>query len=179
MIGDLLGITDRQVRNLISQGILKRSNGKSGMDPLASIHSYIAYKSQVDEPETPAPGIKEYDEKLDKEQESALDIRERRRARRIQNEIALKTVIPVEVVVEILGALVSASRSKLLAVEGRIATETPNLSRELREKIMIFIRDAMTDLKNEPIPASLRTYLDECNFDLDAAAEVDDQPVGR
>ncbi len=171
----LLGLaSDKQVRNLTNSGILPAAVGRNGMDPLRCIHAYIAYKTQTSKkPETPHDFEGEKAE-VDYEHERALNVREQRRARRIQNELAIKTLIPTEVCVQIFGSLVAAARSKVLAIEGQAAAELQSLDAADRQTLRTLLHEALTDLSDEPIPASLRAYLDECEFDLDAAAEPDD-----
>ena len=171
-IADLLGLSDdRQVRNLMNKGVLPAAPGKNGMDPHRCVLSYIAYKAQAqNKPET----LAEANEILDYEQERALNVREQRRARRIQNEMALKTLIPTEVCIKIYTELVSSARAKILAIESKAATDIPCLNIAELRMLRTLLLNALTDLSNESLPASLTDYLESCDFDLDAAAESDD-----
>lgn len=174
-IAELLGLkSERQVRNLIKDGVLPVAKGRDGMDPELCLKSYIAYKSQVKPKAETDDENGESEPEVDYDIERALNVREQRRARRIQNELALKTLIPTDVCIHIYSSLVAASRSKVLAVEGKAQTELPNLTVEERQILRGLLYEALTDLSNEPIPSSLKEYLDECEFDLDSAAEPDD-----
>ncbi len=177
-IADLLGLkSDRQVRNLMNKGVLPAAKGKNGMDPLQCVHGYITYKSQTNEPEADS-NSDDSEAELSYDRERSLNIREQRRARKIQNELALKTLIPTDFCVQIFASVVSAARSKVLAIEGKAATELPELSIKDRNVLRDLLHEALTDLSNEPIPPSLVAYLEESEFDLDSAAEPDDITMG-
>lgn len=68
-IAKLLGISDRQVRNLTQQGILPAAKGRDGMNPLACIHQYITYKSQLKSPTQEAETEVDEDEELAREEQ--------------------------------------------------------------------------------------------------------------
>ncbi|MGI0120299.1 hypothetical protein [Zooshikella sp. RANM57] len=174
-IATLLGLeSDRQVRNLITKGVLPAAKGRNGMDPLKCIHAYVAYKTQTLSKAETDDDFCDSQPEIDYDTERALNVREQRRARRIQNELALKTLIPTDVCIHIYSSLVAAARSKVLAIEGKAATELPGLTIKDKQVLRGLLYEALADLADEPIPSCLKAYLDECEFDLDAAAEPDD-----
>ena len=181
-IAKLLGLSsDKQVRNLINKGILPAAKGRNGMDPLTCLHSYITYKSRGhlvgEEPETDAFFDGEEDDgdpSICIDTERALNVREQRRARKIDNELALKSLLPTDVVISIYARIVAATREKILAIESKALTRIPQLDKSGGNLLRDLLHEALTDLSNEPIPPSLREYLEDHPFDLDAASEIND-----
>lgn len=178
-VAEHLNMSDRQVRKLIKRGVLPDSKRHKGYDLDESRLAYISYlrslaKQGIVEDELDPDGEKSGEEELNYSRERTLNIREQKRARKIQNELALKTLLPVDVVIEMFGAIVAASRSKILAVESKAAIAMPELTKKQQRTFKELLHDALRDLANEPLPPSLTEYLENHSFDLDAAAKSDD-----
>ena len=103
-IAKLLGISDRQVRNLTQQGILPAAKGRDGMNPLACVHQYITYKSQLKEPSPDAETEVDEDGFLAREEQRLKleDKRETIAMKKAKRVLFEKTYGPLQIIVDVL-----------------------------------------------------------------------------
>lgn len=159
-IAKLLGISERQVRNLIQQGILPAAKGRDGMNPLACNHAYITYKSQLKSPIQEAEAEEDEDEEMARE-EQRLKLEEKReniamkRAKRVLFE---KSYAPIELIVETLQQLGGrlASRHDSLIPKMKIAY--PDMPPEVREVLEAELTAAVNECAD--ILPDLSDYMD-------------------
>ncbi|WP_136484711.1 helix-turn-helix domain-containing protein [Vibrio sp. H11] len=115
-IAELLGISDRQVRNLIQQGILPAAKGRGGMDPLVCNHAYNAYLRQSKSADQKAETDKKNDPQHYEQRKRELELDKldetvaMMRAKRLTFE---KFYAPVEIIPDVIGQVASQIRSRL------------------------------------------------------------------
>lgn len=129
-IAYLLGISDRQVRALQSKGILPKSKGKNGVDPLLCIQAYIAYKSAAlskeDVPETPH----EENEKS-REQQLKNDEREERiLLNRTKRLVLEKQYAPIDIIVSTISQVAISLRTRVDSWLPKLKMASPEITSE-------------------------------------------------
>ncbi|QXM18757.1 helix-turn-helix domain-containing protein [Vibrio phage ST2-1pr] len=141
-IAKLLGISERQVRNLIQQGILPAAKGRDGMNPLACNHAYITYKSrdktQSSEPEVGEDGEELSEEKQLEREELRLKIEDKRESvamKKAKRVLFEKSYAPIELIVETLVQLSSRVNSRLDGLLPKLKTVWPDMPPEAVEKL--------------------------------------------
>jgi phage terminase Nu1 subunit (DNA packaging protein) len=148
-IAELLKISDRQVRNLIQQGVLMQAKGRDGMDPLASVHSYIAYKSQHDGEREKAevdPDSEEGNQK-NREQQLKNDEREERiKLNRIKRLVLEKKYAPIEIIDDVVGAVAISIRTRVDSWLPKIKMAYPEIPMEGLEVIKRELAQVMNEL---------------------------------
>jgi len=150
-IAKLLGISDRQVRNLTQQGILPAAKGRDGMNPLACIHQYIAYKSQLKVTSPEAETEADEGEELAREEQRLKleDKRETIAMKKAKRVLFEKTYGPIEIIVDTLqqvgGRL--ASRHDSLIPKMKIAyPDLPQSAIEILEAELTAAVNECTDI---------------------------------
>ncbi|CAG9000652.1 MAG: hypothetical protein CENE_02652 [Candidatus Celerinatantimonas neptuna] len=145
-IAEILGISDRQVRNLQNSGVLPKAKGRDGIDPLASIHAYISYKSVEepvnDEPETPA------DEQLKKrEQELKNDEREERiKLSRVKRLVLEKQYAPITIITETISRVAVSLRTRVDSWLPKLKMACPDMSHDQIELLKRELAMALNEL---------------------------------
>lgn len=135
-IAKLLGISERQVRNLLNQGILPAAKGRDGMDPLACTHAYISYKSQAKQvdskPETPAENEEE-DLEIEKKRLANEDKKETIAMKRAKRVLFEKSYGPIQIIVETLQQVSSRLTSRLDGLLPKMKKVWPDMPPEAIE----------------------------------------------
>lgn len=139
-VADMLGLTDRQIRNLQSQGYLHKPAGRGGMDLRRAVQEYITcIKAGRD--------LGEDDEETSGDTGSALD----RERKALNNEILkekLKLIrqenAPIWLLGEALGKIVGMMPAQLNSMVMKIKLAVPDLP----ERAMDEINGAVVELKN-------------------------------
>lgn len=135
-IGTLLGVSDRQVRNLQQQGIIPAAKGRNGLDPLACIHAYITYKSQQKTPEEKPETPEEDPDVTFEQQERQLKLEEKReniamkRAKRVLFE---KSYAPIQMIVDVLQQVGSRMTSRMDGLIPKMKSAWPDMPPEAVE----------------------------------------------
>ncbi|CAL9961923.1 terminase small subunit, partial [Vibrio phage K290] len=112
-IGDLLGISDRQVRNLQNQGVLPKAKGRDGIDPMECIHSYISYKS-VEKPTEEEPETPTEESEKQREQQLKNDEREERiLLNRTKRLVLEKQYAPISIITDTISMVAIALRTRV------------------------------------------------------------------
>lgn len=160
-ISKLLGISERQVRNLIGQGILPVAKGRDGMNPLACNHAYIAYKSQTkavtSEPETDPDD----DEEKFSAEERKLKLEEKReniamkKAKRVLFE---KTYGPIEMIVDALQQVASRINTRIDGLIPKLKSAWPEMPPEAIEVLEVELAAAANECAD--VQPDLSEYLD-------------------
>ncbi|MGL6025687.1 MAG: helix-turn-helix domain-containing protein [Vibrio sp.] len=160
-IAKLLGISERQVRNLIGQGILPAAKGRDGMSPLACNHAYIAYKSQA-KTTLPEPEIDQDcgDDSFWKE-ELKLKLEEKReniamkKAKRVLFE---KTYGPIEMIVDALQQVASRINTRIDGLIPKLKSAWPEMPPEAIEVLEVELAAAANECAD--VQPDLSEYLD-------------------
>ncbi len=160
-IARLLGISPRQVQNLIGQGVLPAAKGRDGMNPLACNHAYITYKSKAKstglKPET-AP---ENDEESFEKAEQRLKLEEKReniamkRAKRVLFE---KTFAPVDMIVDALQQVASRINTRIDGLIPKLKSAWPEMPPEAIEILEVELAAAANECAD--VQPDLSEYID-------------------
>lgn len=160
-IAKLLGIGERQVRNLIGQGILPAAKGRDGMNPLACNHAYISYKSQAKVTNPEAEIDDDEEEESFAKEERRLKIIEKKeniamkKAKRVLFE---KTYAPIEMVVEALQQVSSRINTRIDGLVPKIKSAWPEMPPEAIEVIEIELAAAANECAD--VQPDLTDYID-------------------
>lgn len=132
-IAALLNISDRQVRNLMSQGLIPAAKGRNGMDPLACIHAYISYKSQtkISNPNAEMDG-EDDDESYEKEKRNLAleDKKESVAMKRAKRLLFEKSYAPIQLIVDVLQQTGSRMNSRLDGLLPKMKSAWPDMPPE-------------------------------------------------
>ena len=165
-IAKLLGISDRQVRNLTQQGILPAAKGRNGIDPLACNHAYITYKSQAKAVDSKPETEEENDKEAFAKRERDLKLAEREEkvammyAKRVLFE---KKYAPIQIIPEI-----------LQQVSSRLNTRVDGLVPKLKK-----VWEDMPPAAIEVIEEELTKACNECaDVQPDLTDYIDGDPEG-
>lgn len=157
-IGDLLGISDRQVRNLQNQGVLPKAKGRDGIDPMECIHSYISYKSveksTEEEPETPT-------EESEKQREQQLknDEREERiLLNRTKRLVLEKQYAPISIITDTISMVAIALRTRVDSWLPKLKMAWPDMPPEQIEVLKRELAMALNELAD--VKPDLSAYED-------------------
>ncbi|GAA03219.1 hypothetical protein [Photobacterium leiognathi] len=161
-IATLLGISDRQVRNLTQQGILPSAKGRNGINPLDCIHRYITYKSQQKSSpaEAEVPGN---DEEHYAKVERDLKIEDKRetiamkKAKRVLFE---KTYGPLLIITETLQQVSSRVTTRLDGLLPKVKSVWPDMPPEAVEVFEAEIAAASNECAD--VRPNLEEYM-ECD----------------
>lgn len=160
-IAKLLGISERQVRNLIGQGILPAAKGRDGMNPLACNHAYISYKSQakVTNPEAEIPDDEE-EESFAKEERrlKLIEKKENIAMKKAKRVLFEKTYAPIEMVVEALQQVSSRINTRIDGLVPKIKSAWPEMPPEAIEVIEIELAAAANECAD--VQPDLTDYID-------------------
>lgn len=173
-LAEHLDITDRQVRNLLTDGVLPGSKGNGGLDVNAGRIAYIRYLRGLAAGQVkPATGLPEGDD-IDPLIEYRL-MEERRgltAAQRIgqekKNEIAERRLVPVDFMTFALARIASQIGSLLDQVGVKVARKHPGIDVRHLEAMQREIATArnIAAALGEDMPAILAEYLDQLEESL-------------
>lgn len=161
-IAKLLGISDRQVRNLTQQGILQSAKGRDGMNPLDCIHRYITYKSQQKNVSPEAETVADEEEQFAKE-ERRLKIEDKRetiamkKAKRVLFE---KSYAPLDIITDSLQQVGSRLTSRLDGLIPKVKSVWPDMPPEAIEVFEAEIAAASNECAD--VRPNLEEYM-ECD----------------
>ncbi|ENM5729234.1 hypothetical protein AB7D55_000954 [Vibrio mimicus] len=159
-IAELLGISDRQVRNLISKGVVPAAIGKQGMNPLACIHGYAAFLRQSN-PVEKDPETDREDEETYAKIERDLKLEERRekvfmmKAKRVLFE---KSYAPLEVIVDALEQVAARVSTRLDTLLPKLKNAWPDLPPEAVEVLETVIAAVLNECAD--VQPNLSDYMD-------------------
>lgn len=157
-IGDLLGISDRQVRNLQNKGVLAKANGRNGIDPLASIHAYIAFKS-VDKPEEPKAEVEDEESEKKREQQLKNDEREERiKLNRTKRLVLEKQYAPISIIIDTISMVAIGLRTRVDSWLPKLKMASPDMTTEQVEVLKRELAMALNELAD--VKPDLSAYED-------------------
>ncbi|ARR46695.1 hypothetical protein CAY59_20845 [Vibrio campbellii] len=160
-IAVLLNITDRHVTRLISKGILPTPKANKGMDPLVSIHSYIAYRSQA---EKSVEGVdipqETHGEDVNREKEllKLEELRENIAMKKAKRVLFEKTYAPIEIIVDALQQVGSRINTRIDGLIPKIKMAWPDMPPEAIEVLEAEIAATMNECAD--VQPDLSKYLD-------------------
>ena len=131
-IAALLNISDRQVRNLMQQGIIPAAKGRNGMEPLACIHAYISYKSQT-KISNPNAEIEEKEEETYETIKRNLALEDKRESvamKRAKRVLFEKSYAPIQLIVDVLQQTGSRMNSRLDGLLPKMKSAWPEMPPE-------------------------------------------------
>lgn len=156
-IAYLLGLkSDKQIRNLIQQGVLPAAKGRDGMDPLKCIHAYITFKSKAKSASTKAE-VDGDDEEPNEEEQLALeekklkleDKRETIAMKRAKRLLFEKSYAPIEIIVDTLqqvGGRLSSRHDSLISKMKIACPDLPQPAVDALEKELTGAVNECTDI---------------------------------
>lgn len=181
-IAELLGISDRQVRNLIQQGVVPSAKGREGMNPLACIHAYNTYLRQSKN-DAQKPEAGEDDDSYES-MEKQLKLEEKRekvamlKAKRVLFE---KSFAPIDVIVDTLEQVCSRIGTRLDSLLPKLKNAWPDMPPEALEVLESVIAAVLNECAD--VQPNLNDYIDsdpeECPSWLESAEEVGANQRGR
>lgn len=149
-IAELLGLSDRQVRNLQNSGILPRAKGRDGIDPLESLRAYISYKSadvHVDEP----PETEADDDLKRREQQLKNDEREERiKLNRTKRLVLEKEYAPITIIIDTISRVAISLRTRVDSWLPKLKMASPDISHdqlELLKREIAMILNELADVQ--------------------------------
>ncbi|NAX27625.1 hypothetical protein CAG64_19445 [Vibrio sp. V38_P2S17PM301] len=159
-IAKLLGLSDRQVRNLAAKGFLPAAKGRNGWEPLACIHAYNTYlkrsKSGSEKPETD-DNEEETFEKIERE----LKLEERReklammRAKRVLFE---KSYAPIDLIVDTLEQVCARVGTRLDTLLPKLKNAWPDMPPEAVEVLEAVIAAVLNECAD--VQPNFSDYID-------------------
>lgn len=167
-IAEHLDLSERKVRDLMSNGILERD---ASLDDCRI--RYIRHLREV------AAGRKSEDpEALDLTAERARLAKEQADNMALKNNTLRGELIPAEIVIAGGQAIVSAAKAKLLGIHAKVRSRHPDISDAATTEIEAQIREALEELGNDGLPESVRKRVAGYIEDMATAAEADPERVG-
>ena len=143
-LAGVVGLHERQVRKLAERGVLQRSG--RGKYPLGdSIQAYIRH---LREQAAGRSASDEDDGQPDLTRERALLARTQREGQGMKNAIMRAELIPVEDVETVVGAVLDATRAKIMAIPTKAAPLLLGLDRlaEARDVLTTLIHGALDEI---------------------------------
>ncbi|MDN3696804.1 hypothetical protein QWY97_05490 [Vibrio cortegadensis] len=157
-IGDLLGISDRQVRNLQNQGVLPKAKGRDGIDPMECIHSYISYKS-VEKPTEEEPETPTEESEKQREQQLKNDEREERiLLNRTKRLVLEKQYAPISIITDTISMVAIALRTRVDSWLPKLKMAWPDMPPEQIEVLKRELAMALNELAD--VKPDLSAYED-------------------
>lgn len=157
-IGDLLGISDRQVRNLQNQGVLPKAKGRDGIDPMECIHSYISYKS-VEKPTEEEPETPTEESEKQREQQLKNDEREERiLLNRTKRLVLEKQYAPISIITDTISMVAIALRTRVDSWLPKLKMAWPDMPPEQIEVLKRELAMALNELAD--VKPDLSVYED-------------------
>ncbi|OCH31315.1 hypothetical protein A6E13_01940 [Aliivibrio fischeri] len=157
-IGDLLGISDRQVRNLQNQGVLPKAKGRDGIDPMECIHSYISYKS-VEKPTKEEPETLPEESEKQREQQLKNDEREERiLLNRTKRLVLEKQYAPISIITDTISMVAIALRTRVDSWLPKLKMAWPDMPPEQIEVLKRELAMALNELAD--VKPDLSAYED-------------------
>lgn len=158
-IADLLGISDRQVRNLQNQGVIPKAKGRDGIDPLNALHAYINFKS-VDKPaEQPKPEEEHEESEKRREQQLKNDEREERiKLNRTKRLVLEKQYAPISIIIDTISMVAIGLRTRVDSWLPKLKMASPDMTTEQVEVLKRELAMALNEL--ETVQPDLSAYED-------------------
>jgi phage terminase Nu1 subunit (DNA packaging protein) len=141
-LADVLGLTDRRIRELVREGVIDRID--RGQYNLAEcVQSYIKYK--ID-----SISKREETGKLSEEQARLTKLKADR------EEIELKKlrgeVIPVYEIAKLWNYVITSAKTKLLSIPSIIKIQNPDIDISVINSIDTIHRECLEELAHDPLP---------------------------
>lgn len=157
-ISELLGISDRQVRNLQNQGILPKANGRNGIDPKACLRAYISFKS-VDKPEEPKPEADDFESEKKREQQLKNDEREERiKLSQVKRRVLEKQYAPISIITDTISMVAIGLRTRVDSWLPKLKMASPDMTIEQIELLKRELAMALNELAD--VKPDLSAYED-------------------
>ncbi len=145
---DFFGVSDTTVANLTARGVLVRV-GRGRYHLRASNRAYIAHLRAQASGRAPS----DEDDNPDLARERALLARTQREGQAMKNAVLRGTLLPVEDVEEVVGAVLDATRAKMQALPSKLAPRCVGLEglAQAREVLTAGVTEAYDELSNTPV----------------------------
>lgn len=187
---DFFGVSDQTIANLTAKGVLARV-GRGRYHLRASTRAYIGQLREQAAGRAPADAADEPDRPLDLARERALLARVQREGHAMRNAVLRGELISVEDAEAEIGAIIAASKAKLLGLPTRLAPSCIGLTDlvQAREVLTEGTHEALNELADTSVivgaaAARGRSRIgvqdadDALDEDVAGAAEVDGQRLG-
>ncbi len=149
-ISELLNLSDRQVRNLQSLGVLPKAKGRGGIDPLECVHRYISYKS-VEIPQEPKPETLNEIELKKRELQLKNDEREERiKLSRIKRLVLEKEYAPISILTETISLVALSLRTRVDSWLTKLKMTCPDMTHDqiaLLKRELAMALNELADIK--------------------------------
>lgn len=157
-ISQLLGISDRRVRDLQKLGVLPTAKGKDGLDPQECIRSYISYKS-VDKPSKEEPETPTEESEKQREQKLKNDEREERiLLNRTKRLVLEKQYAPIAIITDTISLVAIALRTRVDSWLPKLKMACPDIQPDLIEVLKRELAMALNELAD--VKPDLSAYED-------------------
>ena len=144
----LLGISDRQVRNLQNQGVIPKANGRNGLDPLACIHAYISFKSVV-VPDEEKEEVEPVEAEKKREQQLKNDEREERiKLSKVKRRVLEKKYAPISIITDVLSLVSISLKTRVDSWLPKLKMANPDMTPdqiELLQRELAMASNELTD----------------------------------
>lgn len=144
-IGQLIGISVRQVRNLQNNGVLPKAKGRDGLDPLSCIHAYIAYKS-LESGKT----VNEIEERKKALKLKNNELEERIKLNQTKRLVLEKEYAPIDAITDCVSQVATSLRTRVDSWLPRLKMANPNMTGDqidlLKHELAILLNE-LTDVK--------------------------------
>ena len=168
VLAKLLDLTERRIQQLAKQGILsKTAHGK--YDLLTAVREYVRYLHQMNEPSHEDPDKMAPKERLDWY---------RGEMEKIRLAEARGKLIPSEAVVALGSAVISAARTRILAIPSKVRGRFPEVEPVVIDEIEALAREALTELGDDGLHPDLQRRIGASVPGVVPPAEADAKPVG-
>ncbi|WP_172562494.1 hypothetical protein [Vibrio furnissii] len=178
-IGELLGISDRRVRDLQKLGVLPTAKGRDGLDPQECVRSYISYKS-VDKPAKEEAETPTEESEKQREQKLKNDEREERiLLNRTKRLVLEKQYAPIAIITDTISLVAIALRTRVDSWLPKFKMAFPDIPPELIEVLKRELAMALNELAD--VKPDLSAYEDsdiESGLASIESIEGDDTPDG-
>jgi phage terminase Nu1 subunit (DNA packaging protein) len=170
-VAQAIGISKRQVQNLLECGTFPKPQNGNGYDIPACIQAYIATKTGTDT-------------ELDLTKERALLARSQRERVDLDLQVRRGRVIETDLAMRVVGKILEAMRAKMLSLPTKATPVVCNLETqaEVRDALKGYCDDMLTECA-EPdlvrIAVEQVGMADADNGDDGTTAQPDDKRVGR
>lgn len=159
-LAQILGISDRRIRALESEGVVtKLDRGK--YDLVNSVRSYINYQIELVKSRQATGTLLEEQTRLTKlkADTAALEL-----------DLLQAESIPVGEVVSLWQHIVTAARTRMLAIHSTVKTKHPDLDLGIVASMEELIRECMEDMSHDGLPERYRKSVERNGKAVDAAS---------
>lgn len=159
-LAEILDLTDRRIQQLVTEGVLDKV-GRGKYDLVKSVQSYIAYQINT---------LKARQSTGSKLDEETRLLKERADQVAMENDKLRGELIPVDAVKLVWQHLVTAARSRLLAIPSKVKTSHSDMDISIVNAIEREVRECMEDMSHDGLPERYRKPVE--NVELSKENEI-------